>query len=179
MYRHLIALLIIVFVIGVIPLAAQTSSLQGAISDPSGALVPGAIITITNTETSVSRQELSDDSGAYRFLQVLPGPYKVEVQLPGFKTKVSQVLLQVGKPETLNLEMAVGQAADVVSVVAETTTLNTENATVGNPFTEKQVIELPLQTRNVVALLSQEPGVASTGQVLGARPHSVSAEAAR
>jgi hypothetical protein len=169
-YRHLIALLIIVFVIGVIPLAAQTSSLQGVISDPSGALVPGAIITITNTETSVSRQELSDDSGAYRFLQVLPGPYKVEVQLPGFKTKVSQVLLQVGKPETLNLEMAVGQAADVVSVVAETTTVNTENATVGNPFTEKQVIELPLQTRNVVALLSQEPGVASTGQVLGARP---------
>jgi hypothetical protein len=169
-YRHFIALLIIVFVIGVIPLAAQTSSLQGVISDPSGAIVPGAIITITNTETSVSRQELSDDSGAYRFLQVLPGPYKVEVQLPGFKTKVSQVLLQVGKPETLNLEMAVGQAADVVSVVAETTTVNTENATVGNPFTEKQVIELPLQTRNVVALLSQEPGVASTGQVLGARP---------
>jgi hypothetical protein len=170
-YRHFLALFIGILIIGVLPLAAQqTSSLQGAITDSSGAFVPGAVITITNTETSVSRQELSDDSGAYRFLQVLPGPYKVEVQLPGFKTKVSQVLLQVGKPETLNLEMAVGQASDVVSVVAETTTVNTENATVGNPFTEKQVIELPLQTRNVVALLSQEPGVASTGQVLGARP---------
>jgi hypothetical protein len=157
--------------VGVLPLAAQTSSsLQGVITDSSHAVVPGAAVTITNTETSVSRQELSDETGAYRFLQVAPGPYKVEVQLPGFKTKVSQVLLQVGKPETLNLEMAVGQAADVVSVVAETTTVNTENATVGNPFTEKQVIDLPLQTRNVVALLSQEPGVASTGQVLGARP---------
>jgi hypothetical protein len=169
-YRHFIALFIIVFGIGALPLAAQTSSLQGIINDSSGAVVPGAIVTITNPETSVSRQELSDDSGTYRFLQVPPGPYKVEVQLPGFTTKVSNVILQVGQPQTLNLELAVGQATDVVSVVAETTTINTTNASVGNPFTEKQVVELPLQTRNVVALLSQEPGVASTGQVLGARP---------
>lgn len=169
MYRHFIALFIAIFIIGVLPLAAQTSSLQGAIKDPSGALVPGAVITITNIETSASRQELSDDSGNYGFLQVLPGPYKVEVQLPGFTTKVSQVVLQVGEPLTLNLELAVGQASDVVSVTAETTTINTQNAAVGNPFTEKQIIELPLQTRNVVALLSLEPGVASSGQVLGGR----------
>lgn len=170
MYRHIVALLIIVLSIGVLPLAAQTSSLQGIITDQSAGVVPGAAVTITNTETSSSRQELSDDTGTYRFLQVMPGPYKVEVQLPGFTTKVSQVILQVGQPATLNLELAVGQATDVVSVEAEATAINVENATVGNPFTEKQVVELPLQTRNVVALLSQEPGVSSTGQVLGARP---------
>jgi hypothetical protein len=169
-YRHFIALLIIVSVIGALPLAAQqTSSLQGVIADQTGGVLPGAVVAITNTDTAVSRQELTDDTGTYRFLQVLPGPYKVEVQLPGFTTKVSQVALQVGQPLTLNLELAVGQATDVVSVEAEATAINTENATVGNPFTEKQVVELPLQTRNVVALLSQEPGVASTGQVLGAR----------
>ncbi len=170
MYRHIVALLVIALSIGVLPLAAQTSSLQGVVSDQTGAVVPGAAVTITNTETSASRQELSDDTGTYKFLQVMPGPYKVEVQLPGFTTKVSQVVLQVGQPATLNLELAVGQATDVVSVEAEATAINVENATVGNPFTEKQVNELPLQTRNVVALLSQEPGVASTGQVLGARP---------
>jgi hypothetical protein len=169
-YRHLIALVVFVLIIGVLPLAAQTSSLQGVISDASGAIIPGAVVTLTNTETTVSRQALTDQLGSYQFLQVPPGPYKVEVQLPGFSTKVSNVTLQVGQPQTLNLEMAVGQAADVVSVLAETTTINTQNATVGNPFTEKQIIELPLQTRNVVALLSQEPGVASSGQVLGARP---------
>jgi hypothetical protein len=130
---------------------------------------PAQSWTMTNTETSASRQELTDELGAYRFLQMLPGPYKVEVQLPGFRTKVSQVVLQVGQPETLNLELTVGESNDVVNVTAETTTINTENATVGNPFTEKQIVELPLETRNVVALLSLEPGVASTGQVLGAR----------
>jgi hypothetical protein len=169
-YRHFAALFICVFVFGLLPLSAQTSSLQGVISDASSAVIPGAVVTITNTETSASRQELSDESGGYIFLQVLPGPYKVEVQLPGFSTKVSQVTLQVGQPQTLNLELAVGQTTDVVNVMAETTTINTQNATVGNPFTEKQIIELPLQTRNVVALLSLEPGVASSGQVLGARP---------
>jgi hypothetical protein len=169
-YRHLIALFICVFMIGVLPLAAQTSSLQGVISDPSGAIIPGAVVTITNTETAVSRQALTDEFGAYKFPQVPPGPYKVEAQLPGFSTRVANVKLQVGQPETLNLELAVGQATDVVSVTAETTTINTQDATLGNPFTEKQVIELPLQTRNVVALLSVEPGVASSGQVLGARP---------
>ncbi|HEY2383780.1 MAG TPA: TonB-dependent receptor [Terriglobia bacterium] len=172
-HRHLITLFIIIsaiFVIAVSPLAAQTSSLQGLITDPTSAIVPGAAVTITNTETSATRQELTDELGAYKFLQVLPGPYKVEVQLPGFTTKVSQVILQVGQPATLNLELAVGQATDVVNVMAETTTVNTQDATVGNPFTEKQVIELPLQTRNVVALLSAEPGVASSGQVLGSRP---------
>jgi hypothetical protein len=163
------ALMIIVLVVGVMPLAAQTSSLQGVITDPTGALIPGAVVTITNTETSASRQGLSDESGAFKFLQVPPGPYKVEAQLPGFTTKVSQVVLQVDQPQTLNLAMEVGKVTDVVNVMAETTTINTQNATVGNPFTATQVIELPLETRNVVALLGLQPGVASSGQVLGAR----------
>ena len=170
MFRHFVALVIILLAFGILPLAAQTSSLQGIITDPTGAIVPGAVVTITNTETSASRQEVTDETGAYRFLQVLPGPYKVEAQLPGFSTKVSNIVLQVGQPATLNLELAVGQTTDIVNVMAETTTINTQDATVGNPFTEEQIIQLPLQTRNVVALLSLEPGVASSGQVLGARP---------
>jgi hypothetical protein len=109
---------------------AQTSSLQGIVTDQTGGVVPSAAVTITNTETSASRQELTDDTGAYRFLQLLPGPYKVEVQVPGFATKVTRVVLQVGQPQTLNVDLAVGQTTDVVSVLAETTTLNTENATV-------------------------------------------------
>ena len=170
MLRHIAALLTIISIFGVLPLAAQTSSLQGLITDSTSAIVPGAVVTITNTETSVTRQEVTDELGAYRFLQVVPGPYKVEAQLPGFATKVSNVILQVGQPVTLTLQLEVGQTTDVVNVMAETTTINTQDATVGNPFTQKQIIELPLQTRNVVALLSMEPGVSSSGQVLGARP---------
>ena len=104
MYRSFLALSILLAV-GALPLAAQTSSLQGIVTDQTGSVVPGAAVTITNTETSASRQELTDDTGTYKFLQVLPGPYKVEVQLPGFATKVTRVVLQVGQPQTLNLEL--------------------------------------------------------------------------
>jgi hypothetical protein len=158
------------FLAVILPVAAQTSSLQGVVKDPQGAAISSAIVTITNTETSAARKTISDESGAYGFLQVLPGPYKLEVQSPGFSTKTSNVTLQVNAPSTLDLQMDLGKTSDVVNVMAETTAVNTENATVGNPFTEKQVNELPLQTRNVVALLSLEPGVSATGQVLGARP---------
>ncbi len=153
-----------------VPLAAQTSSLQGVVSDPQGGSIPAAIVTLTNTSTTTARKSVSSENGSYSFLQMAPGTYKLEVQSPGFTTKTASVLLQVNEPLTLNLEMALGQTTDVVNVTAEVVQINTSDATVGNPFTETQVKELPLQTRNVVALLSVEPGVSSTGQVLGARP---------
>ena len=153
-----------------LPLAAQTSSLQGVITDAQGAVIPAAIVTVTNTDTSASRKEVTDDTGTYRMLQMVPGPYKIEAQKAGFKTKTANLALQVDVPATLNVQLDVGESVETVSVTAEATQINTENATVGNPFTETQVQQLPLQTRNVVALLSVQPGVSATGQVLGARP---------
>jgi hypothetical protein len=170
MNRNFIAVIAITLMAGALPLAAQNSSLQGVVSDPQGAIIPGAIVTLTNTDTSATRKEVSGDTGIYRIIQVLPGPYKIEVQKPGFKTNTSSLQLQVDVPATLNLTLEVGQVTETVNVTAEATQINTENATVGNPFTEQQVQQLPLQTRNVVALLSIQPGVSSTGQVLGARP---------
>ena len=152
-----------------LPLAAQTSSLQGVVTDAQGAVIPAAIVTVTNTDTSASRKEVTDDAGAYRILQVPPGSYKIEAQKPGFKTKAATLALQVDVPATLSLQLDVGETIDTVNVTAEATQINTENATVGNAFNETQVQQLPLQTRNIVALLSVEPGVSATGQVLGAR----------
>jgi hypothetical protein len=156
--------------VSVIPLAAQSSSLQGAVTDAQGAVVTGAIVTITNTDTSAVRKEATDETGVYRILQVVPGPYKIEVQKPGFQTKITSLALQVDAPATLNVQLDVGQTSNVVNVNAETTQINTENASVGNPFTETQIQQLPLQTRNVVSLLAIQPGVSSGGQVLGSRP---------
>src|SRR5215472_14519739 len=163
-------LAIFLFAATTLPLGAQTSSLQGVVTDAQGAAIPAAIVTVTNSDTSASRKEVTDDTGTYRMLQLVPGPYKIEVQKDGFKTKTSNLALQVDVPATLNVQLDVGESVETVSVTAEATQINTENATVGNPFTETQVQQLPLQTRNVVALLSVQPGVSSTGQVLGARP---------
>ncbi len=79
-------------------------------------------------------------------------------------------MLQVETPSTLNMKLEVGQVNETVNVTATATVVNTENASVGNPFTEAQIKEIPLQTRYVVALMSVEPGVTSGGNVIGSRP---------
>ncbi len=152
-----------------LPLAAQTSSLQGVITDAHGAAVPAAIVTAKNLDTSAVRSTLADAAGEYELVQMTPGKYNVTIEKPGFRTDATDVLLQTNTPTTLSVKLQVGSVSEVVSVSAEIATVNTENASVGNPFVEKQVKELPLQTRNIVALLGVQPGVASSGQVLGAR----------
>ncbi|HWC97507.1 MAG TPA: TonB-dependent receptor [Candidatus Sulfopaludibacter sp.] len=150
-------------------LAAQTS-LLGVITDGQGAAIPDAIVTARNAETSGLRKALTNSVGEYTMAQLQPGTYKVTVEKPGFRTHNTEVVLQVNTPATLNAKLELGAVTESVNVSAEVAVVNTENASVGNPFTETQVKAIPLQTRNVVALLSIEPGVAPTGQVLGARP---------
>jgi len=169
MKRHCLLIQLAALMIGAMPAAAQTSSVQGIVTDAQGAVIPSAVVTLTSSATSASRREVTTDAGTYKFLQLAPGAYKVDVEKPGFKVNVSNIVLQVDVPSTLNVQLDVGQATETVNVTAEATVVNTENATVGNPFTETQVQQLPLQTRNVVALLGVQPGVSSTGQVLGAR----------
>lgn len=137
--------------------------------DPQGAVIGEAVVTITNTDTSASRTALSSNAGAYSFAQVPPGPYKLEVKKPGFRTQTAQVRLQINVPATLDLTLEVGQVSEVVNVSGEALSINTQNATVGNAFAEVQVRQLPLQTRNVVELLSLQPGVTPTGEVNGSR----------
>ena len=133
-------------------------------------MVPGAAVTLINTQTQVTRSTVSDDTGGYQFLQAMPGAYEMKVEKPGFQTVVkSAITLQVNTPATLDITLEVGSVSEVVNVEAEIATVNTVDATMGNPFTQTQVRQLPLQTRNVVELLSIQPGVTPTGEVLGAR----------
>ena len=155
--------------IAALPLAAQNSSLQGIVTDAQGAAVPSAVVTATNTSTSAVRKALTDTTGAYSMLQMAPGPYKVTVEKPSFRAHSTDLVLQTETPQTLNVKLDIGQVTETVSVTGEAAVVNTENAAVGNPFNETQVKEIPLQTRNIVALLSVEPGVSPTGQVAGAR----------
>jgi hypothetical protein len=156
--------------LGVLPLAAQNSSLNGSVTDAHGGAIPGVIVTAKNMDTSAVRSTLANSFGAYELVQMPPGKYSVTLEKPGFRIHATEVVLQTNTPSTLSVKLEVGTVSEVVSVTAEASVVNTENASVGNPFTEKQVKEIPLQTRNIVALLGVEPGVASTGQVLGARP---------
>ena len=113
---------------------------------------------------------VTDAVGEYAFLQMPPGTYTLKAERPGFSTATrDNIKLLVNTPASLDLQLTVGNATETVNVTAEAAATNTVDATVGNPFSERQVRQLPLETRNVVELLSLQPGVTPTGEVMGAR----------
>jgi len=140
------------------------------IADPSGAVVPEAIVTLSNAENGSKRSIFTDATGQYSFPQVIPGTYRLVVDKPGFASMTrDNIQLLVNTPITINVTMTLSATGEKVNVTAEESPVNTTDATVGNPYNERQVRQLPLQTRNVVELLSLQPGVTSSGEVLGAR----------
>jgi len=148
----------------------STTSLRGTITDAQGAVIPGAVVTLTDRDKGASRQIVTDAVGSYAFLQLPPGTYTLKVENPGFSTATRDNLkLLVNTPATLDLRLEVGNASETVNVTAEAAATNTVDASVGNAFSERQVRQLPLETRNVVELLSLQPGVTPTGEVMGAR----------
>lgn len=147
-----------------LPVAAQTTSLRGVLKDAQGGVLPGVTVTLTNSSTGATRDSTTDDLGLYQFLQVSPGTYTVKAELSGFKTAVREkVELLINTPGTLDLVLEVGELSETIEVQATTTLVNKSDATLGNAFTQLQVRQLPLEARNVVQLLSLQPGVVFIG----------------
>lgn len=147
-----------------------TTSLRGTVTDPTGAVIPEATVTIKSFENGSYRKILTDVNGEYSFLQVTPGDYNLVAEKPGFATITNaHIKLLVNTPATLDMKMSLSSAGEIVNVASEASQVNTTDASVGNPFSEAQVRQLPLQTRNVVELLSLQPGVTTSGEVLGSR----------
>src|SRR2546429_6426170 len=113
------------------------ASLRGLVTDPTGAVIPGAVLTLTNSGTGLKRQGLSGEDGVYQFLQIPPGTYEVKVEKGGFATTTREnVQLQINTPATLDLRMDLGNTAEVVNVEADATAINTVDAPIGNPFSD-------------------------------------------
>ena len=144
-------------------LLAQTNvgngSIQGTVTDPSGAVVNGAKITITEKSKGVSISRTSDSKGAYTSGALIPGYYSVRVEASGFKTSEVPVTVQVDNTASANIKLEVGQTSQVVEVEASTVQVNTEQATVQGVITENQIENLPVNGRNFLDLAQLEPGV--------------------
>lgn len=140
-----------------------TTSLNGTITDASGALIPGATVVITRPATGETHQTTSNAQGSYHFLQLAPGTWSVKVTAQGFgaQTKVGNLL--VSKPATMDFKLTLGAVSTTVNVSAETETLNTTDATLGNAVPNKTIQNLPMIDRNVPDLLSLQPGVLYLG----------------
>jgi len=140
--------------------AQATASLRGTVTDPAGAVVPGAKLMLTNVATGAARQTETEATGGYLFAALPPGMYRLRLEAKGFKTVVREgIELLVNVPVTLNLGLELGQLTEVVSVSEEAPLLNTSDATVGNVITNRQIVQLPLEARNIISLLSLQAGV--------------------
>lgn len=148
-----------------------TSTMSGRVTDPQGNVLAGATVTVTNSATGLTRTVTTNNDGGYTVPQIPPGTYKVQAQAQGFATVVQEdVTLLVNTPLTLNIQFKqLGAVTETVTVQGGETTINTTDASIGNNFVAQQIAELPLNARNVVSLLSLQPGVTPNGYVTGSR----------
>jgi hypothetical protein len=144
---------------------SATTSLRGTVSDAKGLLVSGASVTLSNASTGFSRTTKTDGQGVYQFIEVPPANYVLSVDASGFsKTKLENVLLQVSSPATENVTLQVHGGSVVVDVSGEAPLVNTQDASLGNNFNARQLIDLPSEGRDPASILSLQPGVVYIGK---------------
>ena len=148
---------------------ASSASFSGTIADQAGARIPNAKVALSSPEKGISRAYTTDASGNFSFRLVPPGNYDLTVEAGGFKTYHQQgFALEVGQDAAQNIVLEVGSAQEQVTVSGEAPILNTDNANVAAEISGKQVVELPLNLRNVFGLVTLNSSVnnGSQGQVV-------------
>ena len=156
-----------------------TSTIRGVTSDAQGRVVAGAVVTLKNASTGFSRSQTTGAAGGYSFDLIPPGDYTLEAEAKGFKKSVRNVSALIGSVTAADVQLEVGVVSEVVQVegTAAIVSINTEDATIGNTFVNEQITQLPMEARNVLSLLTLQPGVTyaidstatTNGSVNGAR----------
>ena len=151
-----------------------TSDILGTVTDPSGAILPGATVTLTNLGTNETRIGKTDSSGEYTFTLLQPGQYSVRVESSGFKSSTtSNLSVEAGDRARADAHLVPGATTETVEVQAQTPLLQADNATVSSTVTAQQVQDLPLNGRNFVQLVQLVPGAnegPGNGLTSGGRP---------
>src|ERR1700685_1386395 len=143
-------------------LAAQGANgrIVGRVADPSGAVLAGVKITLINEATSISRDALTNDSGDYTFVEVVPGTYTVQFELTGFKKNLQKsVIVDLNQVVTLNSTLQIGGSQEIVEVTSEAPQIDTTSTQLGAVINDRSVNELPLNTRDTYQFLQLQPGV--------------------
>lgn len=155
----------------VIPASAieTSSSITGVVTDPSGAVVPGAKVTVTNQSTGVAKSMTTGTDGVYRILDLPPGSYQVHVEASGFRTSVTRdVLLAAGRIARRDVSLEVGQVSETVTVEASgQTQVETKDTQVSGTISGDQIGNFPFVTRDWTELAKSLPGVQENSDRLG------------
>jgi Carboxypeptidase regulatory-like domain/TonB dependent receptor len=153
--------LLFLFCLGTATVFAQnaTTSLRGVIKDPSGAVVPGATITLNDASTGQKITATSKSSGEYQLQQIPPAKYVITVTALGFGSESKAAELLVNQPATIDFALSVKGSNEVIDVTESAQTLNTIDASLGGSTDNATIQALPSEERNVPDLLSLQPGV--------------------
>jgi hypothetical protein len=144
----------------------ENAQLTGTVTDPSGAAVPGAKVTISNRATDFSVSATSNSSGIYTAKELPVGGYKITVEASGFKTYTQVgVTLDAGTIARVDVKMQLGQAREVVEVTGEASAVNTEQSQLTTTIGSTQISNLPLNGRNVYDLMQMAPGAVNVAGV--------------
>jgi len=139
-------------------------TVDGTVMDPSGAAVAGADVTLTNTGTQEKHTQATGGTGAYQFVNVIPGNYRLDITKPGFKHFArTNVVVQVQQDTHIDANLTVGQVSESVEVTAETPLLQAETSSLGQVVEERKADELPLNGRNIFNLITVSPAAISQG----------------
>lgn len=159
----LFGVLVIAFSLFVsIPAYAQVAgaTLSGTVTDPSGAAVPNAAVSITNTSTGISKDVATDSAGFYTAPNLTPAVYDVKISAAGFSTQTQTgITLTVGAQQTLNVALKVGNVSENVTVTGEAAQVELTTSALSGEISETTVRELPLNGRDWTSLSVLEPGV--------------------
>jgi hypothetical protein len=149
--------------------AVSTGTVSGQVTDPSGAAVVGAAISLTDSSQGVSRTTTANDDGRYVLVNVPPGTYVLSVSKTGFRaTKIVAQNIQVGVSSTVNVVLEIGSVTETIEVTATNAELQTMNATIGNSVSGDALESLPSISRDASTFVTLQPGVAPDGSVAGA-----------
>src|SRR5581483_5328495 len=130
-----------------------TSEISGRVTDPGGGVIPGAQVTATNTDTNIGRTVQTSENGDYILPQLAVGPYRLEVRKEGFQAYIqSGIVLELNTNPTINVVLQVGSVSQSVEVEANAAMVETQSTGVGQVIEAEQVIDLPLNGRQVSQL---------------------------
>jgi hypothetical protein len=135
------------------------ATMSGFVKDSSGGVLPGATVTVTNTATDVAQEQTTSETGTYLVVNLIPGPYRVDISLTGFKKFTQVVTLEIAERARIDATLEVGSVQEDVIVIGTSPVLNTSDSMLGAVIPQSQVANLPLAIRNWDDLLALVPGV--------------------
>src|SRR5256714_7888893 len=156
------SVLFLLLILIAIPAIAQTATgeVNGTVTDPNGAAVPGAAVKLINQATKTESETSTNQSGSFTFVNLKPATYVLVVEIKGFKKSLTNAFaLGVSETLTQNLALAVGEMSEVVEVSAGSELVQAASSELGSVINERSVQDLPLNGRNFTQLLTLSPGV--------------------